>query len=696
MKKWSIGIYHGNSPLDFSPLAGVVNPVLTAQSVTDMHALFVADPFMVCHEGRWLMFFEAWNRDRGMGEICLATSHDGKIWNYDQRVLWENHHLSYPSVFQWQGAWYLLPESRAAHAVTLYKAKNFPYEWTRAETLLVGDFADPTLFFHNNRFWMFVLEGKDSLALFFSDTLLHGWTAHPCNPLIHRDPGRSRPGGRVVIDGERIIRYAQDNRILYGQQIFPYEIKELSTTAYREEQADTRPILFPTGDGWNGIAMHHLDPHLLDNGHWLACVDGAGLPEQKSDVDHLFPDWKIEVAFADPSRPTVLFYCQHLIGLGHFTRSLALGQALRTQFNVVLLSGGTPPTDFQAPPGLNFVQLPPLANQSKPMGQTFCTGLESDDQTLSVDEVLALRKKILLDIWDRLLPQVLIIEHFPFGRRSLEPELFPLLERAKKTEKNKPLVLSSIRDILGQGMDYRWPMVLANKMFDGVLVHSDPTCPLPTLALDGPVLSLNIPLYQTGFVVSEKNIPPTLSHTVSRIQRDGPIVVTAGGGRNGGPLYRAALAVQKTWAAERGFKMRIICGPFFPEEAWVALTREGQGVAGLRIDRWENSMASALENACLAVAFFGYNTAMDLLRSGTPALVVPYVAENDFEQLERAKWWQKKGAIRMLHPDALTPSRLITEIQQTLVFEPVPPRMDRNGAMNTVNLVAHLLSGEKP
>ena len=39
-------------------------------------------------------------------------------------------------------------------------------------------------------------------------------------------------------------------------------------------------------------------------------------------------------------RPTLLFYCQHALGLGHLVRSLTLAGSLSERFNVVLLNGG--------------------------------------------------------------------------------------------------------------------------------------------------------------------------------------------------------------------------------------------------------------------------------------------------------------------------------------------------------------------
>ena len=46
------------------------------------------------------------------------------------------------------------------------------------------------------------------------------------------------------------------------------------------------------------------------------------------------------------SKPALLFYCQHSIGMGHLTRSFALAAALAQDFRIVFLNGGP------FPPGL--------------------------------------------------------------------------------------------------------------------------------------------------------------------------------------------------------------------------------------------------------------------------------------------------------------------------------------------------------
>ena len=57
-------------------------------------------------------------------------------------------------------------------------------------------------------------------------------------------------------------------------------------------------------------------------------------------------------------RPTLLFYCQHALGLGHLVRSLTLAEALAGTFDVVLLNGGRMPDSTTVPSRVRVVNLP--------------------------------------------------------------------------------------------------------------------------------------------------------------------------------------------------------------------------------------------------------------------------------------------------------------------------------------------------
>jgi len=275
--EWSIGIYRGSSPFDLADPQDIQNPVLAAAQVTDVKADFVADPFMVKEGTTWHMFFEVMNSLNGKGEIGLATSSDGSKWNYQSIVLREPFHLSYPLVFKWEGAFYMVPESIAANRLALYKAKKFPCDWEYVATLLKGQFADHAIFRHENVWWL--LAGgdprlNDSLRLFHADQLLGPWHEHAKSPIVSNNARTARPAGGVLLMENRIVRFAQDCSGAYGSKVNAFLISHLSKMDYIESAVAGNPILQAGKSTWKMHGMHHMDTHEIAPGQWLACVDG--------------------------------------------------------------------------------------------------------------------------------------------------------------------------------------------------------------------------------------------------------------------------------------------------------------------------------------------------------------------------------------------------------------------------------------
>lgn len=271
---WSIGIYAGDSPFNILAPNNSRNPVLTAAHVRDVRAQFVADPFMIFAKNEWYMFFEVWNRRTEHGDIGLATSSDGLSWQYKQIVLDEPFHLSYPYVFQNGDDFYMTPETHLKRSIQLYRASEFPTRWTHVATLVDRvNLSDPCVFRYREMWWMFASPpANDQLHLFYAPDLFGPWREHPKSPVVRGDSRISRGGGRVLVLGDRVFRYAQDDHDSYGAGVRAIEVKVLTADAYSEEPAAI--VLHSSGRGWNKAGMHTIDPHEIGPQKWLACVDG--------------------------------------------------------------------------------------------------------------------------------------------------------------------------------------------------------------------------------------------------------------------------------------------------------------------------------------------------------------------------------------------------------------------------------------
>lgn len=277
--EWAIGIYTGTFPLSMNEALHADNPVISRDDISDIEATFVADPFMLQHDNCWFMFFELLNWRANKGEIGLATSQDGFNWKYQERVLVEPFHLSYPYVFCLEGEFYMVPEAKQSGAVRIYRALEFPRNWRLVNTLLEGEsLVDSSIFWDHGRWWIFASasnsQGHDVLRLFFSDTLEGEWQEHPGSPFDNNVASHVRPAGRILICDGKLVRVAQNRYGSYGTSLRAYEITLLTPNRYSEVPVSENPTIGPNGKDWAASGMHHMDAHLRVDGSWLACVDG--------------------------------------------------------------------------------------------------------------------------------------------------------------------------------------------------------------------------------------------------------------------------------------------------------------------------------------------------------------------------------------------------------------------------------------
>jgi hypothetical protein len=59
-------------------------------------------------------------------------------------------------------------------------------------------------------------------------------------------------------------------------QVVVYEITNISAENYSERLVQDTPVIMPSGSGWNGQAMHQIDPVQIGPDRWIASVDGFG------------------------------------------------------------------------------------------------------------------------------------------------------------------------------------------------------------------------------------------------------------------------------------------------------------------------------------------------------------------------------------------------------------------------------------
>jgi len=206
---------------------------------------FWADPFVVSADDKHYVFVEEFMYKKNKGHISvLELGRQGEIIK-SLPVIEHPYHMSYPHVFQFDGSYYMIPETCENRTIDLYRSTEFPFKWTFERHLMENiEAMDSTLFHYCGKWWLFTLVEKISFAsdnspelyVYYSDDFMSdNWISHPLNPVVS-DVRTARPAGNIfTIDGE-IYRPSQDCSGRYGQALNINQILVLTETDYLEKE----------------------------------------------------------------------------------------------------------------------------------------------------------------------------------------------------------------------------------------------------------------------------------------------------------------------------------------------------------------------------------------------------------------------------------------------------------------------------
>jgi len=388
------------------------------------------------------------------------------------------------------------------------------------------------------------------------------------------------------------------------------------------------------------------------------------------------------------SERRVLFYVQHLLGIGHLKRAATIVDAMtRCGLEVTLVSGGFPVPSLLVN-ARQLVQLPPAGAADLSFRDLV------DVHGQPVDEAWKrVRVKLLLDTWRRLQPHAVVMELFPFGRRQMRFELLPLLD-AIKGEAQPPLVVCSVRDILGGATKdpTRQDQMLQtfNQYFDELLVHGDPTV-IPFGLTFRHADQLGTRLNYTGYVVD----PAPTQVAGSRVGTD-EVLVSVGGGAVGRQLLEAAIRARPLTTLS-GLHWRLLTGLNAAQGTLAELDvlAGTAGAGAISIERHRADFMELLQNCRLSVSQAGYNTTLETLAASARAVLVPFAGGAEVEQNVRARILGQRGRVEVVEESDLTPEKLARAIDRA-ALQPVMSadtiRLD--GAQRSAELVSRWI-GER-
>ncbi|WP_170517613.1 glycosyltransferase family protein [Ruegeria atlantica] len=373
----------------------------------------------------------------------------------------------------------------------------------------------------------------------------------------------------------------------------------------------------------------------------------------------------------------VMIVVTHLLGTGHLSRALTLGRAfVRAGHETFVVSGGMPAPQLDSA-GMTLLGLPPLRSD----GTDFTRLLTQSDEVADA-AYLTSRETALVAALQSFAPDVLITELFPFGRRSLAAEFNAALVATWNLPR-RPVVLSSIRDILAppsKASKAERTEEIVCRYYDSILVHSDQS--VVPLEVSWPVTDRLRPrLFYTGFVAPEAPVP----HPDA--VGDDEILVSAGGGSVGQPIFRAAIEAAQKMPNRR---WRLLVGG---QDARARIDQLSQlvGDAQVTLEPVRPDFRQMLPHAAASVSMCGYNTALDILQSGTPAVFIPFDDGKEVEQGLRGQSLSDLSAIDVLPSKSLNGDSLARAVASVMSDGPRPVSAQGfDGAARSVEIAVNL------
>ncbi|MEL6580013.1 MAG: glycosyltransferase [Cyanobacteria bacterium J06621_12] len=374
----------------------------------------------------------------------------------------------------------------------------------------------------------------------------------------------------------------------------------------------------------------------------------------------------------------VMFYCQHILGMGHLIRSVEIVKGLIPDFQICFINGGQVIPEFEFPTEIEVINIPAVKTDSE------FNELRPVNDSLTMAEAETIRTNMLLDTCDRFAPDILIIELFPFGRRRFSFELIPLMEKAKAMGTK---IVSSVRDIVvtkqNQQRHEEKVCRLINKYFDLLLIHGDPNFVKLDLSFSR-INDLNCAVHYTGYVVQP--LPDKRTITLDKPT----ILVSVGGGRFGHDLLECVARAAPILKEQIPHHIQVFTGAFSPDEVLSKLQNLTKDLDNITCDRYTSNLLDYMQQADLSIGMGGYNTTMNILSTGISAMMMAFQGNNDKEQKTRLQKLDSLGRVKMIQPEDLQPEKFARQIIDYLEQTPSKLTLNLDGVANTAKYLNQL------
>lgn len=263
---WSIGFQRSDKPVNKISLSP--QKILNYQSIdsiTVSKTKFLADPFLLYDKGIYYLFFE--HQAKGNANIGLLKSTDGKNYKYVAEVLDEPFHLSFPQVFKYKKKYYMLPETKQAGHVLLYKTDNFPFDWKISDTLIKNvKLKDPALLLSDSLNLISASDDDLTQHVYTADSLKGKWAIS--SNFTPRKGDETRAGGNFFFYESKWYIPFQNNKNGYGTGVSLYELNISNNEIYFKRKIKDY-LTKSDSIKWFNRGMHHLNISKIGKSYYI-------------------------------------------------------------------------------------------------------------------------------------------------------------------------------------------------------------------------------------------------------------------------------------------------------------------------------------------------------------------------------------------------------------------------------------------
>ncbi len=376
----------------------------------------------------------------------------------------------------------------------------------------------------------------------------------------------------------------------------------------------------------------------------------------------------------------MLIYSHDTFGLGHLQRCLKISHAMIRRYprlSILLVTGSPLVHRYTLPAGVDYIKLPAVRKVGPEQYEARSLGT-------SYRRILAIRTNILKQAIQDYRPHLLLVDHSPAGMKG---EMIPSLEWLYKANIQCARILG-LRDIIDspENVIALWEREgtyeVLRDHYDHIMIYGDRSVFDPTEAYRFPA---DIKA-KTEFCnyVSEKPGRVTRPGRRDSDSRKQQVMVTIGGGDGAGEVVIGSyLDMVGRFIDKITFESTIVTGPFVSDDLFQQFQQKARGLP-VRLHKFVSSTRPLFARSDLVVSTGGYNTITQVLGFARRSLVIPRVLHRK-EQMLRAQLLAKYGLVTYLHPDDVTPEKLLESVTMLLDNESEPLVEARRNNRITLN-----------